>query len=365
MKLSVVILNYNVRYFLELCLKSVEAALVDIDAEIIVVDNLSKDDSCDMVERQFPLVKLLSNEENFGFSKGNNIGVDLAKGEYICVLNPDTVVAEDTFKKLLELAELKDNLGIMSCRLIDGIGQFLPESKRHIPLPMVAIKKFMGLSKSYYVSDLGEKDTGNVSVFVGAFMFMKRSVYIEVNGFDEDYFMYGEDIDLSYKVLKATYDNIYNGSVSAIHFKGESTLKDRTYAKRFYGAMQIFYNKHFRSNIVFDAMVWFATRVMPFLQSSSTTNNWNIEKYVLVSDIKHQGLQIALKSPLEVKSSLEQYEDHTQYILDNNYLSFKSIIEILSSTPKNCTATYRILPKNSNFILGSNSSKSQGEVIFF
>lgn len=365
MKLSVVILNYNVRYFLELCLKSVEVSLTDIDAEIIVVDNLSEDDSCDMVRSQFPQVKLIANDENSGFSKGNNIGVAQAKGDYVCILNPDTVVSEDTFQNLLKFAENNDNMGIMSCRLIDGKGQFLPESKRHIPLPMVAIKKILGMSESYYVSELAENATGNVSIFVGAFMLMKQSLYKKVHGFDEDYFMYGEDIDLSYKVLKANYDNIYNGSVSVIHFKGESTLKDRTYAKRFYGAMQIFYNKHFKSNILFDTMVWFGTRLMPLLQNSSYKNNIAIEKYVLVSNRKHAGLEHILERPIEVKTNIEFYEDKTQYILDNNYLSFKSIIEILSNTPKNCSATYKILPKNSNFILGSNSSKSQGEVLLF
>lgn len=363
MQLSVVILNYNVRYFLELCLKSVEAALINIESEIIVVDNLSTDDSCVMVKRQFPKVKLITNNENFGFSKGNNIGVSQAKGEYVCILNPDTVVAEDTFQKLLNSAKTNENLGIMSCRLIDGRGQFLPESKRHIPLPKVAMKKILGMSKSYYVSELADADTGSVPVFVGAFMLMKRSVYNEVNGFDEDYFMYGEDIDLSYKVLKANYNNVYHGDVSVVHYKGESTLKDKTYAKRFYGAMQIFYNKHFKSNVVFDALVWFGTRLMPLFQTSSSTEQFDLKKYVLVSDKVHHELQNMYENKVEMVSSVNHYNNDTQYILDNNYLSFKSIIEILSNTPKNCTATYKILLKNSNFIIGSNSSKSQGEVL--
>lgn len=365
MQLSVIILNYNVRYFLELCLKSVEAALVHIDAEIIVIDNLSNDDSCDMVRQQFPKVQLIANSENFGFSIGNNIGVAQAKGEYICILNPDTVVGEDTFKELLDVAKRQDNLGIMSCRLIDGKGHFLPESKRHVPIPMVAIKKILGMSQSYYVSELGETDTGNVSVFVGAFMLMKRSVYEEAEGFDEDYFMYGEDIDLSYKVLKAGYNNVYHGGVSVIHFKGESTLKNKTYAKRFYGAMQVFYNKHFKSNIIFDTLVWFGTRLMPLLQSSSSTKAFSTDRYILISNQENPVLQKLLNREVVVQTGLKSYDDNTEYILDNNYLSYKLIVEILSNTPKNCSATFKILPKNSNFIIGSNSSKSRGEVLSF
>lgn len=366
MQLSVVILNYNVRYFLELCLKSVRAALTNIDAEIIVVDNCSSDDSCAMVRQHFPEVKLIVNDMNFGFSKGNNIGVAEAKGQYVCILNPDTVVAEDTFHKLLKLAESEENLGITSCRLIDGKGTFLPESKRQIPIPKIAIKKILGMSQSYYVSSLNETETGPVPIFVGAFMLMKRSVYTKVKGFDEDYFMYGEDIDLSYKVLKAGYNNLYHGDVSVVHFKGESTLKDKTYAKRFYGAMQIFYDKHFKSNIFFDLMVWLGTRLMPLLQNKGHHNgNVSPKRYVLISDKDQIGVSKVLKSELSVQSSLDQYDNNTQYVLDNNYLSFKSIITILSNAPKNCSATFKILPKKSNFIIGSDSSKSRGEVLLF
>ena len=141
MKLSVIILNYNVQYFLELCLRSVEAAILNIDAEIIVVDNNSEDGSCQMVKAVFPKVKLIENKDNYGFSKGNNIGVSQAKGEYLCILNPDTVVAEDTFLKLLGFSENKEKLGIVGCKLINGRGDFLPESKRKIPYVKAAFKK--------------------------------------------------------------------------------------------------------------------------------------------------------------------------------------------------------------------------------
>ena len=224
------------------------AAAKEIDAEIIVVDNNSPDDSCEMIKRLFPSVKLIENKENFGFSKGNNIGVAEAKGEYLCILNPDTVVAEDTFRKILEFADSKSQLGIAGCQLIDGRGEFLPESKRHIPTPKVAFQKLFGNTKNYYTNALKPNEVGETDILVGAFMVLKRTIYNEVGGFDEDYFMYGEDIDLSYKVLKSGYVNYYYGNTAIIHFKGESTLKDKVYAKRFYGAMGIFYNKHFKKN---------------------------------------------------------------------------------------------------------------------
>ena len=149
MQLSVIILNYNVRYFLELCVLSVQKALETIEGEIIVIDNNSSDDSCTMMKQRFPKVKLIQNKENVGFPKGNNIGVAQAQGEYICILNPDTVVAEDTFTKVLAFAKRQKNIGIVGCKLIDGAGNFLPESKRGVPTPWVAFTKISGLYKLF------------------------------------------------------------------------------------------------------------------------------------------------------------------------------------------------------------------------
>lgn len=356
-------MNYNVRYFLELCLKSVEAAIEDIDAEIIVVDNDSTDDSCQMVETLFSNVRLIKNDQNYGFSKGNNIGVKAAKGEYLCILNPDTVVGEETFKSLIEFADSQRNLGILGCRLIDGQGRFLPESKRNIPIPSVAIKKILGFSNSYYANNIGEFDTGSVPVFVGAFMLIKKHVYLDVGGFDEDYFMYGEDIDLSYKVEKAGYKNMYNGSISVIHYKGESTLKDKTYAKRFYGAMQIFYDKHFKSNRLFDTLVWFGIKLARLTSQNQDHKDRTPSKYKLVSVHSIAELDTILNAKLELIPSIDTFENDVEYIFDNNELSFETIIDFISKTPKNSTATFKILPKNSTFIIGSNSSKRRGEVL--
>ncbi len=365
MKLSVIILNYNVRYFLELCLRSVESAIANIEAEVIVVDNNSKDDSCDMVKRIFPKVKLIENKENLGFSKGNNIGVLEAKGEYLCVLNPDIVVAEDTFSKILEFSKNKEKLGAIGCKLIDGAGRFLPESKRNIPFVSAALKKLLGDSKHYYANHLKENESGKVDVLVGAFMFMRRELYNKVGGFDEDYFMYGEDIDLSYKILKAGYQNYYFSASSIIHFKGESTLRDKNYARRFYGAMQIFYKKHFKKNILFDMLVWFGIRAVYLLRKAPVKKTKNVFQYVLISNRNIDNLKLVLPKNLIIQDKLADFEDKTEVVLDAETLTYKEIINIIESKSHVKKWTYKILPNNCNFILGSDDAISRGEVIKF
>ncbi|WP_452602357.1 glycosyltransferase family 2 protein [Pontimicrobium sp. MEBiC06410] len=365
MKLSVIILNYNVCNFLELCLQSVEAAIVGLDAEIIVVDNNSKDESCSMVKTKFPNVKLIENKENFGFSKGNNIGIAEAKGEYLCILNPDTVVAEDTFKKVLNFADSKTNVGIVGCKLVDGNGDFLPESKRNIPTPSIAIKKILGNANSYYVNTLDENAIGQTAIFVGAFMLIKTKVYKEVNGLDEDYFMYGEDIDLSYKIIKAGYTSYYYGETTIIHYKGESTLKDKTYAKRFYGAMQIFYKKHFKNNLLFDALVWLGIQSARFISNNTEEVLPVVKQYAFISNANNNALESKLSKPVILASVETPITENTQVIFNANTVSYKAIIEQITNSEKNKGITFKILPKSSNFILGSHSSKSRGEVITF
>ena len=363
MKLSIIILNYNVQYFLELCLRSVEAATSNIDAEIIVVDNNSNDGSCQMVKTEFPNVILIENKENFGFSKGNNIGVLKAKGKFLCILNPDTVVAEDTFLKLLQFSQDKKDLGIVGCRLKNGNGIFLPESKRNVPVVKVALKKILGLSKAYYANHLLKEDIAEVDVLVGAFMLIKKDVYNAVGGFDEDYFMYGEDIDLSYKILKSGYKNYYYGDTVVIHFKGESTLKDKRYARRFYGAMQIFYEKHFKQNVLFDMIVWLGIKLAFMLRTVKKDSVKNISEYVFVSDNKNDNLIKTLKKQVVLQQELTHVKQKSEIIFDANVLKYKEIIELMQPIKKQ--VTYKILPKGSNFIIGSNNGFSQGRVIFF
>ncbi|WP_299128960.1 glycosyltransferase family 2 protein [uncultured Winogradskyella sp.] len=363
MKLSVIILNYNVRYFLELCLRSVEAAIHNIDAEVIVVDNNSADDSCKMVKQLFPKVKLIENKNNSGFSKGNNIGVKAAKGEYLCILNPDTVVAEDTFGKIIEFAETKPNCGIIGCQLIDGQGKFLPESKRQIPTPNVAFQKLIGKTDNYYLNQLKPNANGKADILVGAFMVIKKRIYDEVKGFDEDYFMYGEDIDLSYKILKAGYTNYYCGHTTIIHFKGESTLKDKIYAKRFYGAMAIFYEKHFKSNALLTNLIKLGLNLASLQSRRLKPVNVNIEKSIVVSKTEYKTRYTKLKQPVKFISQLEELPKKAMIIFDSESISYKRIIDLMKDNTEANQNAYRIWLKSSNFILGSDSSIGRGEVV--
>ncbi|WP_375239127.1 glycosyltransferase family 2 protein [Aurantibacter sp.] len=365
MKLSVIILNYNVQYFLQLCLQSVEAAISNIDAEIIVIDNNSKDESRLMVETHFPNVRWIQNTENVGFSKANNQAVKVAKGEYLCVLNPDTVIAEDTFTKLLEFAETKNNLGIVGCQLIDGKGQYLPESKRNVPTPKVALKKLLGNSDSYYANHLKKDEIGKVSIFVGAFMLLKQEVYSKVGGFDERYFMYGEDIDLSYKIEKAGFNNYYFGETTIIHFKGESTLKDKIYAKRFFGAMQIFYKSHFKSNVFTNVLVWLGIQVAKLISKRPKALNTVVNNYILISNKLVPKLQIALRESILVSKDINVFKSSTEYILDVNYLFFSDVIRLMRNSEQQKSVSFKILPKKSNFILGSQNSENRGEILHF
>ena len=363
MKLSVVILNYNVRYFLELCIKSVQASLVDIDSEIIVIDNNSQDDSCKMVKNLFPNIQLIENKENSGFSKANNQAVKLAKGEYVCILNPDTVVSEDTFIQLINFAKSKSKLGIIGCRLIDGTGNYLPESKRNVPLVKVAAQKMFGNGENYYANHVEEFGAGQVDILVGAFMFLKTETYKEIGGFDEDYFMYGEDIDLSYKLIKKGYTNYYYGKTTVIHYKGESTLKDRRYAQRFYGAMQLFYRKHFNKNILFDIAVWFGLKAAFFLRRSPSSKKLKIERYLLISNSLSNVFQNALQKEIKLSSDIKTPKPNTEIIFDANYVSYKEIIKDLTYLNDRKDLSFKIHPKSSNFIIGSDDSINRGEVI--
>ncbi|MDI5897388.1 glycosyltransferase family 2 protein [Flavobacterium yafengii] len=388
MQLSVIILNYNVRYFLEQCVLSVQSALETIDGEIIVIDNNSPDDSCKMMKQRFPNVKLIQNNENVGFPKGNNIGVAQAKGEYICILNPDTVVAEDTFIKILNFvtssAVEKNNLGILGCKLIDGTGKFLPESKRGVPIPWVAFTKITGLYKlfpksgtfgKYYAQHLNENQTGKVDILVGAFMFMKRDLYLEVGGFDEDCFMYSDDIDLSYRVLKEGKSNYYFHDTTVIHYKGESTIKDETYMKRFQEAMHFFYKKHFKVSLFFSVFMKIGIVFFSLVKMFQGKPGIKIapKSYLLYSDnekladklrlvLQKKVLFHDLKTEKMVISSSVKSKIGTEVILDNKFISFKECIAILESS-RNKRFTFKIIPKNAKFLIGSNNSNERGEII--
>ena len=255
MKLSVVIVNYNVKYFLEQCLHTALKAASKLSSEIIVVDNDSVDGSCQMVEEKFQEVKFIANKENLGFSKANNQAIRIAKGEYILLLNPDTVVEEDSFLKIVDFMDRTPDAGGLGVKMIDGRGRFLPESKRGLPTPEVAFWKMFGFSRlfprskrfgQYHLGYLNNDLIHEVDVLAGAFMLLRRETLDKVGLLDEDYFMYGEDIDLSYRITKGGYKNYYFPETTIIHYKGESTKKGSiNYVKVFYNAMIIFSGKHF------------------------------------------------------------------------------------------------------------------------
>ena len=372
MQLSVIILNYNVRYFLEQCLFSVQRALDGIDAEIIVIDNASSDDSCDMVKAKFPQVTLIENTTNFGFPKGNNLGVAQAKGDYVCILNPDTVVAEDTFVKILNahLPMPNSQRGIIGCKLIDGSGKFLPESKRGIPTPWVAFTKMFGLYKisnafgAYYAQHLTENESGKVDILVGAFMLMPRKLYLEVGGFDEDCFMYSDDIDLSYMVLKSGKSNYYFHETSVIHYKGESTVRDGTYRKRFQDAMQFFYAKHFKKSWFFDGMMFVGSFLFSLLKKHEPKDEVRIiEEFVVFTK---GNLQLNLSQKTVYYSNFNQFENqpskNTEIIFDTSTFSFVEICTFMEQNKKH-NLSFKNYILSSNYLIGSNHSTDKGQII--
>ena len=258
MKLSIIIVNYNVEFFLEQCLFSVKKALIGIEGEIWVVDNNSVDYSARMLETKFPEINVILNTENLGFSMANNQAIKKAKGEYILLLNPDTIVEEDTFSKIITYMDENLGVGGLGVKMLDGNGNFLPESKRGLPTPWVAFYKISGLSKlfpksrvfgRYHLGFLDKEQIHEVDVLAGAFMLIPRKVLNTIGLLDERFFMYGEDIDLSYRIQKAGFKNIYFPKTSIIHFKGESTKKSSAnYVFIFYRAMVLFAQKHFTSS---------------------------------------------------------------------------------------------------------------------
>ncbi len=263
-KLSVVIVNYNVRYFLEQALLAVEKSIAfahtnlqEFQSEVWVVDNASDDGSVELVQNKFPEAKLIANQENVGFSAANNQAIRQCSGEFVLLLNPDTVVEEETFVQCIQYMENNPKTGALGVKMVDGKGQFLPESKRSLPTPWISFCKIFGLSSlfpksrifgQYHLGFLTEAATNKVEVLPGAFMMMRKTVLDEIGLLDEDFFMYGEDIDLSYRVNLSGYDNVYFPEARIIHYKGESTKKGSlNYVRIFYQAMIIFANKHFSS----------------------------------------------------------------------------------------------------------------------
>lgn len=255
MQLSVIIVNYNVKYFLEQCLYSLEKAIAQLEAEVWVVDNASTDGSAEYLQTKFECVHFIANKQNVGFAKANNQALEKAAGEYVLFLNPDTLLQEDCLIKCLLFMHANPKAGALGIRMVDGSGKFLPESKRSFPHALTSFFKLAGLGSlfptskvfsRYSLGYLNEFENHEVDVLAGAFLLAKKDLLLQLKGFDETFFMYGEDIDLSYRIQKAGYKNFYFSGSSIIHFKGESTRKGSlNYVKIFYQAMMLFVKKHY------------------------------------------------------------------------------------------------------------------------
>lgn len=255
MQLSIIIVSYNVKYFLEQCLASVQRAIEGLQAEIFVVDNNSEDGTVEYLEPKYLFAKFIQNEKNLGFANANNIALKLCKGEYVLFLNPDTIIPENILKDCIAFFQTHTDAGALGVRMLDGSGSFLPESKRAFPSAIVSFCKLSGLSalfpkssffNKYALGNLNKDGIHEIDIISGAFMMSRNSLLQKLNGFDESFFMYGEDIDLSYRLKKTGYKNYYSGNLKIVHFKGESIGDNKIkHTHAFYKAMHVFVNKYY------------------------------------------------------------------------------------------------------------------------
>jgi GT2 family glycosyltransferase len=377
MELSVIILNYNASVFLELCVESVLRATKNLKAEIIVADNDSTDDSINRLVSRYDNVKIIRLDDNYGFSKGNNIAVEQARGEFICLVNPDVIVSEKVFEKSIDFfrsieeshtersLDNTTNLepGFLGIKLIDGTGTFLPESKRRIPTPLNALNKLLGFSSSYYDKRLEENEDGATDVLVGAFIMGRKSVYQELGGLDERYFMYGEDIDLSYTALKNGYKNYYLGSQQAIHFKGESTVKDQLYQERFYGAISLFYEKHYPTGKLLSRLFKGILPKLSRKQEASDLSPSDRESIICVTNDPTFNPAWASRSiSWEELDRLEELK--ATLVFDSKSLSFEDSMQFMNKRSE-LKSSFRFLTLDRSAYAGSDSSYHRGDVIRF
>jgi len=324
-KLSIIIVNYNVKHFLEQCLISVFNAITNIETEVFVVDNNSVDGSSAMIKEKYPSVSLIENKKNHGFSFANNQAMRIAKGQYILLINPDTVVEEDCFEKCISFMDSNPDAGALGAKMIDGKGRFLPESKRALPTPSVSFYKIFGLSRlfpkskrfaRYHLGHLDNDTINEIEILPGAFMFMRKETLDKTGLLDEDYFMYGEDIDLSYRIINAGYKNYYFPETTIIHYKGESTKKGSlNYVFIFYNAMIIFARKHFSSKNVklYSLLINLAIYFRAFI---AIINRFIKSSFLPILDIVNVFLSFYLLKPL-----WEQYKFGIQDYYPSEFLS--------------------------------------------
>lgn len=383
MQLSVIIVNYNVKYFLEQCLCSVQKAVQGLNAEIVVVDNASTDGSKEYLASRFAAVQFIWSNENLGFAKANNLALQKAKGEFVLFLNPDTIVAEDSFTNCISFFQSHADAGALGVRMIDGSGLFLPESKRAFPSSSASFYKLSGLSNlfphskvfaHYNLGHLSEHETHEVNVLSGAFMMVRKEVLEQTGGFDEDFFMYAEDIDLSYRITKAKkengfYKNYYYSGTTIIHFKGESTQKhSAAYTKRFYKAMLQFVNKHKEEfsnglmNVFIKAAVLMSGVISGIRQIFLSTKKTTVPSsfFVLGNEAAAKQLQTLTVTGFGDEALLEQKLTATDAVIvcEGENLSFKKLIALTQKHGSKLLVC--VHAHTSKSMVGSNSKNKTG-----
>ena len=357
MKLSIVIVNYNVRFYLEQCLLSVEKALTGVGGEVFVVDSNSTDDSVSYLRGKFPWVRYIENKENVGFSRANNQAIREARGEYVLLLNPDTFIGERTLRECIDFMDKTPKAGMCGVGMLRVDGSFAPESRRGVPTPFVAFCKMTGLGSlfpksrvfgRYYMQYLNKQSINPIEIVSGAFMFIRKEALDKVGLLDETFFMYGEDIDLSYRVLKAGYQNYYIPT-QILHYKGESTKKESfKYVNAFYKAMVIFFKKHFAHySIIYSAFITLTVAlkggmayVMQNLYAWGRKRKKKKRKKILIvgdgnnlADMKeiaerHRFKYDVFHSKLgDIPSTDVLYRDYDYIVFDTSRYSFSAILE--------------------------------------
>jgi N-acetylglucosaminyl-diphospho-decaprenol L-rhamnosyltransferase len=390
MELSVIIVSYNVKYYLEQCICSVLKACTNINAEIIVIDNASADKSIEYLQSKFEQVQFIKLETNAGFAKANNIALQKAEGNYVLYLNPDTIIVEDVITNCIQFLNEHNEAGAVGVKMVDGCGKFLPESKRALPSLTASFFKLSGLAflfpnsalfNAYALGNLDENKIHKVAVLSGAFFFTRKNILHSLNGFDEDFFMYGEDIDLGYRIQKAGFSNYYLGTNAILHFKGESTVKDKAYVKNFYTAMKIFVQKHYQETTSFffrcaiQTVYFFSFGARIIKKPFTSTLNKKNKKFILLGDedavnsaaailkannlfynIVITGNDIAPdKEPEAKKLFSEEINSTPCLVFCINKLSYGSCIQFIQ-TNKNKYKYYWHYKGSGSIVTGSNSS---------
>jgi GT2 family glycosyltransferase len=389
MLLSIIIVNYNVKYFLEKCLNSVERAASGMKTEVIVIDNASTDDSIAYLKPKFPRVDFVRNEENKGFAKANNQALHQSSGEYVLFLNPDTIIPEDAFSNCIAFMEGKPDAGALGVRMIDGSGKYLPESKRGFPSLRTAFYKLSGIISlfpysphfaKYYLGHLKEKEVNEADVLAGAFFLTTRKVLNITGSFDEAFFMYGEDVDLSYRIQQSGFKNYYFPITTIVHFKGESTKKgNMDYVKMFYNAMRIFVKKHYekQGSVFLRYAIEAAIRlralpaaILTILPSQKSQAGNTALRTVILGDKgdAEKAFELLNKDKLQqrryihaVPGAVRPPGPFDELIMCEHSISYKYMIALVQELSGQ--TVFRFYDSRSNVMIGSDSKNKSGMVV--